>query len=200
MTVSPTPRRRVQPADVRQCLRQATASAHARVDARFADGIGAPGAYPRYLLGMYGFAADFEAATGRPPRQSAWLAQDLATLALAPLPAAAPPAMVADPGERAGWDYVMAGSSLGARRLLREARALGHTGAAGACFLDRHAHGDDWPEVQQRLATFDADDPRQLAALTGGALDAFARVATWFARSFAAATPAPTLAGHGGVA
>ncbi|MCD9027792.1 biliverdin-producing heme oxygenase [Luteimonas sp. BDR2-5] len=186
MTTPGFPQRLAQAPDVRHRLREATAQAHARIDARFARGLGEAGAYPRYLVGMHRFAIDFETATGRPPRQSAWLARDLVALALSPLPATQARAAIDDAGERTGWDYVMAGSSLGARRLLRDVRALGHTRESGACFLAQHAHSDDWPTVQQRLAGFDSGDARQLAALTRGALDAFAAVAACFARSFAA--------------
>lgn len=91
---------------------------------------------------------------------------------------------------RLGWDYVMAGSSLGARHLLRGVQALGHTEQAGARFLARHAKGDTWRNVLERLRarSMHADLPR--TRLLQGARDAFLLVQSCFERSFDA-MPAP---------
>ena len=68
-----------------------------------------------------------------------------------------------------GWGYVVAGSSLGARFLLREARSLGYAPGAGADFLSGHAGGDAWPAFLRELdaaALSDTDHLRLCAAAT----------------------------------
>jgi len=170
------------PQDLRTWLRAGTSDLHARVDACFTDGLGTQSAYARYLVGMHRFAADFEVVTGALPRQSYWLANDLRHHALTPLPPSGVIGYARDADERLGWDYVMAGSSLGARHLLRGVQALGHREDAGACFLARHAAGGDWRAVLDRLAAravVDAPPP----ALLRGARDAFGLVQACFDRS-----------------
>lgn len=169
----------------RHALRAATSTAHARIDAHFADGFRDRRAYAGYLLGMHRFAGDFEHALQRAPRLSAWLAEDLTALQLVPLAPAGTVPRVRGRCERAGWDYVMAGSSLGARGLLREARTLGFGGERGARFLERHAGGGDWPAVQSRLAAFDPADAQQQALVARGALAAFALADRCFTRALA---------------
>jgi heme oxygenase (biliverdin-IX-beta and delta-forming) len=163
-------------------LRQATADLHGRVDAMFPDGLDSLHAYRRYVLGMHRFTADYEIATATQPRASSWLAHDLVALSQPPLPAAGVRVSVADRAERLGWDYVMAGSSLGARVLLREAGHLGFDAAHGAAFLARHAAGADWAVVQSRLAELDVDDARCMALAEAGAREAFALVRTCLER------------------
>lgn len=170
---------------VRQYLRAATSTLHARVDGVFPAGLGDATSYARYLIGMHRFAQDFESATCRAPRHSLWLSRDLHALGLAPLSSHDVQRPLADRSERAGWAYVMAGSSVGARQLVRGVRQLGHTPEHGACFLARHGSSDDWIQIQTRLAAFDINDLPTLACLELGARDAFARVATCFEWSFA---------------
>lgn len=176
--------------DVRQYLRTATASLHAGVDGAFPDGLRDAPTYARYLIGMHRFALDFETATGVVPRHSYWLSRDLAALSLAPLAPVGIQPTIQDGAERAGWDYVMAGSSVGARHLVRGVRALGHDGAHGARFLEEHGRSDDWTRIQARLAAFDLHNAPQLARVVRGARDAFISVAASFDRSVQT-TPAP---------
>ncbi|MDH5822479.1 hypothetical protein QFW77_05675 [Luteimonas sp. RD2P54] len=145
--------------------------------------------YAGYLRGMHRFAGDFERALQCAPRLSAWLATDLAALGLMPLPPAANAPRVRGHGERAGWQYVMAGSSIGARRLLRDVRLLGFDGDRGATFLARHAVSEDWPTVQACLARFDPQDTREQALITQGALAAFALADRCFGRALASTHP-----------
>lgn len=179
-TGSPVPR--VGAAHAR--LRAATADLHAEVDALFADGLDSACGYRRYVLGMHRFAADYESATGTAPRQSAWLSEDLDRLSLAPLAAQDLPPRLADAATRLGWRYVMAGSSLGARGLLRDAHRLGHADGRGATFLARHAASDDWAGLRARLQAFDASDASRMACAESGARAAFARVHACLQRSF----------------
>jgi heme oxygenase len=178
----PAPASRAGAAHAR--LRAATAGLHAEVDARFAAGLDSPHQYLRYVLGMFRFAADFEHALGDGPRHSHWLAEDMAWLGLAPLPVDRAPPPVTDPAARLGWRYVMAGSSMGARSLLRDARRLGHDDGRGATFLSRHAASDEWTALRACLQAFDADDAPRMARAEAGAHSAFALVRACFARSF----------------
>src|SRR5690606_11236578 len=157
--------------------RAATSDLHARVDALFPRGLDTVDAYRRYLLGMHRFAVDYECATGALPRQSAWLAGDLAALSLPPLPAEGRCVPVAGHAARLGWHYVMAGSRLDARR-------LGFGPGRGGDFLARHAEGEDWNAVLAQLRGHGADDEARGAGAVAGARDAFTLVYTCFERSF----------------
>lgn len=176
-------------------LRAATTDLHAQVDGLFADGLDSACGYRRYVLGMHRFAADYEAAVGIAPRHSAWLAEDLDLLSLAPLAARDAQHLLADAATRLGWRYVMAGSSLGARGLLRDAHRLGHADGRGATFLARHAASDEWTGLRARLQAFDAGDAPRMARAEAGARAAFARVHACLQRSFdrlsATAEPEP---------
>lgn len=165
-------------------LRKATSALHARVDGMFARGLDSMLAYRRYVLGMHRFAVDYEVAIDAVPRHSSWLASDLVALSLPPLPAEGMRRPIPDQAERLGWEYVMAGSSLGARKLVRDAAALGIDATGGAGFLGRHAASDDWVLLQSRLAALDVSDARRMALAMAGANDAFALVRNCFERSF----------------
>jgi len=163
-------------------LRAATAQLHAEVDRMFASGLDSIQKYRRYLLGMHRFAIDYEAAVGAAPRHSAWLADDLGSLALQPLPAEGAPRPASGAAERLGWCYVMAGSSVGARSLLRDAQRLGYDGSRGATFLARHAASDEWGSLRERLQAEDASDQARLAQAETGARAAFTLVRSCFER------------------
>lgn len=166
--------------NVRDRLRAATHAQHAEVDASFPQGLRDLADYARYLRGMHRFAVDFEIAVGAPARQSVWLARDLATNDLAPLPVLVAQTRVgADEG--LGWSYVMAGSSLGARHLAKGVRGLGQTPERGACFLARHSGGADWRDMQAQLAALDVDDAPRVDRMVRGARDAFHHVAACLA-------------------
>lgn len=167
-------------------LREATRDLHADVDALFPQGLHTAHAYRRYVLGMHRYAVDHEIATGALPRASSWLAHDLVALSLLPLPAQGVRPPLIRQAECLGWDYVMAGSSMGARVLLRDAGRLGFDAHHGAAFLARHASGADWALVQSRLAELDVDDVRRMAAAEAGARAAFRLVRTCLERSFEA--------------
>ena len=184
MTPQRTPVGIADGSTVRARLREATAALHACVDGLFPRGLDSLHAYRRYLLGMHRFAADHEFATGAMPRLSSWLAHDLSALQLPPLPADGVRTPLASQDESLGWDYVMAGSSRGARQLVRDARRLGIGEDNGSRFLERHAAGEDWPRVQARLEALDGADAR-IASAEVGARDAFALVQACFERSFA---------------
>lgn len=162
-------------------LRAATAHLHAEVDRMFASGLDSVQKYRRYLLGMHRFAIDYEAAVGVAPCHSAWLAGDLGSLALQPL-ATQGVQRPASGTERLGWCYVMAGSSMGARSLLRDAQRLGYDDSRGATFLARHAASGEWGRLRERLQAEDASDEARLAQAETGARAAFARVRTCFER------------------
>ncbi|VXC19559.1 conserved hypothetical protein [Luteimonas sp. 9C] len=176
--------------DLRHFLRAGTSDLHARVDACFLEGLGTPLAYGRYVVGMHRFASDFEIVIGAVPRASYWLAGDLHDLALAPLPPSGVRGFADDADERLGWEYVMAGSSLGARHLLRGVQTLGHDAQTGARFLARHAGGETWRNVLERLTARAAQVDRPRTHLLQGARDAFLLVESCFQRSFDA-MPAP---------
>lgn len=154
-------------------LRAATGAAHARVDGVLGGGLHSADDYRAYLRGMHRFVRDGEAALAHVPRalagQRGRLESDMEALDVVPLPAAAQPAAVVDRPGQLGWSYVVAGSSLGARFLLREVRALGYAAGAGADFLSGHARGDAWPAFLRELdaaALTDTDHPRLCAAAT----------------------------------
>ncbi|WP_187471090.1 biliverdin-producing heme oxygenase [Luteimonas viscosa] len=168
----------------RMRLREATADLHARVDALFPRGLDSVATYRRYVLGMHRFATDFEIAVAARPRHSEWLARDLSSLALAPLAAEGVRGPASGAATRLGWCYVMAGSGMGARVLLRDARRLGFDRGRGAGFLARHAVAEDWSALQARLSALDADDAPRMAQAEHGARTAFALVRACFERSF----------------
>lgn len=178
----PLPAPRVGAAHAR--LRSATAHLHAGVDGLFVDGLDSEPRYRRYVLGMHRFAADYEIAVGAAPRHSAWLAGDLAHLALLPLPAGGLQRRASGAAARLGWRYVMAGSSMGARQLLRDARRLGYDAGRGASFLAQHAASDEWASLRECLQGLDASDEVQMTGAEAGACAAFALVRTCFERSF----------------
>lgn len=160
------------PVPLHQLLRAHTASAHARVDAGLEGGLRDADAYAAYLDGMARFLDAAAAVIGDEP----WLNDARRHLAIdrgqATFTATRPHAAVADPAHVAGWRYVVAGSTLGARLLLRDARALGAGAMRGTAFLSSFSVSDAWARclAQLRDAAFD-DASRQRAC--EAALDAF---------------------------
>lgn len=150
-----------EPIALHRLLRARTAAAHARLDAGFAGGFRDALAYDAYLAGMARFLDHAIAVIGA----EAWLLEARAALASdlglhAPLPPA--PTAEGDVARVAGWRYVVAGATLGARVLLRQASAL-----EGGAHLDR----------TRFLSTFSSSDawPRSLALLRDAGFDAQAR-------------------------
>ena len=158
--------------DAHHLLRQATAPYHARLDATLEGGFATGDDYSAYLRGMQGFVADAAHALGgdaMTARLQAWLTADCDALGVASVEADPQVPSAGDAPTRLGWEYVVAGSSLGARFLLRDARKLGFDAGRGASFLAGHAVGNDWHDFLRRLADSDASTLQ----VCGGAIDAF---------------------------
>ena len=161
------------PVQLHQRLRAHTASAHARVDAGLDGGLRDARAYATYLDGM----AQFLDAAAKVIGDEPWLTDARRHLASdrgqATFTATPPPdGSGTDPAKVAGWRYVVAGSTLGARLLLRDARALGDGAMRGTAFLSSFAASDAWVRclAQLRDAAFD-EVSRQRAC--DAAIDAF---------------------------
>ncbi len=151
----------VAPAQVplHHLLRARTAAAHARLDAGLDGGFRDAREYAAYLAGMAAFVDAALAVIG----EEDWLAGARDALARdlgRPVPPPAPRDAAVDRGDeprRAGWRYVAAGSCLGARVLLRDARRL-HAGLAhGTSFLATFSGGDAWPRCLALLRDADFD-------------------------------------------
>lgn len=154
-----------------QQLRSATRAQHATLDAMFSEGIGAPADYARYLRGM-------EHAVGMCAAADAHLARiygatlrhlhaDLQTLRLPVLDACAPcvavdfdkSALTFSNAQRLGVRYVIDGSSMGARLLIRHVQLSGWTSRQGASFLAYHLRRGSavWPRLRARLDRLQTD-------------------------------------------
>lgn len=138
-------------------LRARTADAHARLDAGF-GGFDDARDYDAYLAGMAGFIDAAIAVIGA----EGWLLAARDALARdrgLPAPGPAPVAAERDPARVAGWRYVVAGATLGARVLLRQARAADAVARRGnTAFLETFAGADAWPRCLAllRASRFDA--------------------------------------------
>ncbi|HZY68975.1 MAG TPA: biliverdin-producing heme oxygenase [Devosia sp.] len=160
-------------------LRQRTAAAHAAVDAAvgsFTD----LGSYRAYLRALYAFRAPIEAQIGWawPGSASGWIpsticdfiledmgelgmSQDVAGEASAPL----------EGDELLGALYVLEGSTLGARILLRRAEALGLSATYGARHLNHLAGNiDGWRGF---LSLLEQAEPFDLERAVEASLAAF---------------------------
>lgn len=144
----------LSPRTFRAQLRAATAAAHARLDGSMAHGLGDRTAYAAYLRGMHAFVASVDPQLR--PHAGAWdwdlpdwqgaLAHDLAQVAPGGLPLPTEPGAALGSADALGALYVMEGSALGARVLLRDATALGYGPERGAAFLHLHAGAEGrWP-------------------------------------------------------
>lgn len=156
-------------------LREGTRDGHARVDACFADGLHDAASYRRYLGGMHallGALAASDALLAADYRHHrALLDDDLSALGL-PAPAQPTAPIIDGEDARLGARYVIEGSAMGARLLLRQALALGHSPAAGARFLTYHVDRGTthWPRLVHALAGLDpasSDFDSVLAAARG---------------------------------
>lgn len=144
-------------------LRLATRPDHGRLDARFPTGLPDARTYRVYLRGMHRFVADLAAALRLAPEPGsaalldrcaeahAWLAADLSDVAARSLPPAPGLPDVGTGDARLGWEYVLAGSAMGARVLRADAGRLGHDPRHGARFLAGHAAAHDWAGVLARI-------------------------------------------------
>ena len=165
---------------LRLALRDATAQAHAQVDAFFPGGLRSQGDYRTYLRGMHGLLRALQDSLDRAGHAAQWnqaariacLERDLAALRAVAL---APGARIeaGELAQAAGALYVVEGSALGARVLMADARRLGYA-ETGASFLRSHGEGDApqrwrhfvaWLEAQ----TFDAGQERSMFAAAAAA-------------------------------
>ena len=143
------------PDSLRWRLRDATAAAHARGDAQVGDAFDDVAGYATFLRAMHRFVRNARGVLADAPDLAdceAALADDLAVLGRLPLEGVAV-ATDTRADARLGWRYVIAGSSLGARVLLRRAQALGFDAGRGARYLALHAKGDAWGSL---VGTLDA--------------------------------------------
>ncbi|WP_162301479.1 biliverdin-producing heme oxygenase [Cognatilysobacter segetis] len=157
-------------------LRHATAEAHARVDARIGDFTDVA-SYAAFLQAMHRFVRSARRVLGDPADLVACqlaLEADLADVGRPPLPGE-PDAAPRRDDARLGWRYVLAGSALGARLLLRRVATLGFDATRGARYLARHASGDAWPSLLASLDGLHLDETAQRAACDA-ANAAFAQV------------------------
>ncbi len=176
---------------LRSRLRDATTDAHARVDGLLMGGFNNADAYRAYLSGMAAFVAALlpavqaQAATLRWPLPD-WNAQlhaDLAQAHAEPLNDVTPLAGC-DRAQALGTLYVLEGSSLGARLLVRQAQALGYGRSSGAAFLHAHADGEDHQRWPRFLALLESENaPGTDAPACAAALDAFALAETCLRRA-----------------
>lgn len=148
------------PDSLRWRLRAATSGTHARVDALVGPALEDVDRYVAFLRGMQRVLAAARTVLDddRLAAHERALREDLRSLGAQSLPPAA--GVVADdsPGVRLGWRYVLAGSSLGARLLLRRAQALGFGPGHGARYLAAHAGGGDWARLLAELGNVPEDD------------------------------------------
>ena len=170
-------------------LRSATRAQHGRLAALFPRGLACDRDYRHYLPGMRAIVAAVVRADASLHRAYAESLQrlddDLAALGC---PAQPPACSAIDASlHRLGYRYVIDGSSMGARVLVRDAMALGWTPSRGASFLAYHVRRGHaaWPRLKRTLAATDSTDA---GALVTGAVAAFAFVADAFIH---AATPHP---------
>ena len=174
-------------------LRTATRDDHGRLDAHFPDGLPDARTYRMYLRGMHRFVADLGAALGAAPEAGsgsllaqcaaahAALAADLWDLRVVPLPPAPALPVVGTGPNRLGWEYVLAGSAMGARVLRTQAARLGHGERDGARFLARHAVAAEWPALLARIEQAIDARPDDAPAMHAGAAAAFKFADTCFA-------------------
>ncbi|GAM96481.1 heme oxygenase HemO [alpha proteobacterium U9-1i] len=133
--------------EIRFVLRAATADVHAQLEREIGNLDSLP-AYQRYLRGMYGFRGAIEphVASGRgwrPTLLLSALVQDMDDLSQKAAPLK-DPTPSADSSWRLGVHYVLEGSALGARVLLKQVAELGLGPAFGASHLWRQTQGRSW--------------------------------------------------------
>jgi heme oxygenase len=132
--------------NVRQALRAATARAHAALE-EIVGPLTNLAAYTHYARGLHAFRAALEpqvlpiatqfSPRYRPTQIADLLAEDLDDLHATPSPPAS--MMIEDMAEALGALYVLEGSGLGARVLVKQVQALGLTQSFGARHLWRQA-------------------------------------------------------------
>lgn len=157
-------------------LREATNAAHASLEKTVGE-LGDLTAYRRYLLGLYNFRLPIETGfeaiewpdyfgNWRPSTLTALMRADLADLRLPP-PESHPPVHRFDFSSLMGTLYVLEGSTLGARLILRDVRQFGLSETYGARHVAQQASGiDNWKSFLSVLDQADGieEDRMVLAA------------------------------------
>ncbi len=173
----------------RVALREATSARHAELDSLVGE-FRSAGEYRVYVRGIHAFRRDIEAdfapilgwAPTRIAAEAACDLNDLDVVALAPTAHA----HAATPSAMLGRAYVLEGSGLGARMLLRSANALGFNNEFGARHLWRQAHANEsWRTLLELLERADVNVD---AAITEAVLT--------FERAYAALTAAASKASN----
>lgn len=171
-------------------LRSATTAVHARIDARFSNGLHDVPSHACYLRGMQRTVDAVERGAVRfdtDPEWRGWLAparaplldDDLAELGLDPL-APADAVALDDDATLLGALYVLEGSAQGARLMMHQLRQRPGP-VRGLHFLQSHAHDPRrWRALLARLDGAPADDAAAAAA-ESGALRTFALAEDSFA-------------------
>ena len=172
----------------RHGLRALTKDVHAELDASVGS-FGTPVDYVRYLKGQYAFRCAIETALAHvpwPAQLGGWLFRPLLPLLRADLddlgitPPTAPPAATIAPQDLLGVLYVLEGSSLGARVLVKRARELGFDSGFGARHLAAQAEDrDGWPRF---LAMLEAVEPFEMHRTVNASLATFAAAGAAFER------------------
>jgi heme oxygenase len=157
-------------------LRRTTAHAHTSLEDRIGALTSMP-AYCNYVRGIHAFRAGLEPALAQvidahfSTSLAHLLERDLQDLQLAPLaPLAPPPTCTQDMARALGALYVLAGSALGARVLVKRVEALGLGPTHGARHLWRQAASlETWRQALDLLE----GAPNEIDAISAGANAAF---------------------------
>lgn len=154
---------------LRSALRARTASSHQELDQAVGH-FGDLASYGAFAISSFRFREGVEAALADAP--PGWevdplapvIARDLADLDL-DVPASAPAPAIRTPAERLGVAYVLEGSAVGARLLVREAQKLGLSDSFGARHLALQAGDHDrWRRFLAELETTTASHDEVIAA------------------------------------
>lgn len=161
--------------ELRNALRVHTADSHGRLD-RAVGLFDAIAPYKTYLQHTYAFRKGMEdelAAFSTWPISNliGLISDDLADLDVPPLPPASIENIELDDGHRIGMAYVLEGSGLGARILVRRAAELGLTATYGARHLA--AQTDDPARWRSFLALLDTVPESQFDGVLAGAEQSF---------------------------
>lgn len=153
----------------REMLRAGTAAAHAALEADIGP-ICSTASYLAYVRGLYVFRASVETAIAALPWPRAWshwsatciaedLAADLRDLGGELHFEVVAPSLINDIDDLLGALYVLEGSSLGARVLIKSAAMLGFHGTHGARHLERQVSAlGNWKAFVETLEVSPAID------------------------------------------
>jgi heme oxygenase len=192
------------PSVILERLKATTATVHSSLEQRLRIALPAPSLtdYRSYLRAMHGFVAPLE-ATFRAMAEllpaeleleqrykTALLRADLTALAAragacdTPICNALPPTN--DPAAALGALYVLEGSTLGARWLLRHLEPIEIEPASSYLRGYGDALGPMWQKMRATLASYHAENPGQAVALLAAAVQTFERLDDWLVQCQAA--------------